>query len=74
MGKIPRLATQVPGLIESKEALYALIDRAIEYYRSNGRKKERFGHMIDRVGVDKVLQEITDGQLPREGFSASSSC
>lgn len=62
MGKIPRLATRVPGLIESKERLYALIDRAIEYYRFHGRKKERFGHMIDRIGIDKTLEEITDGR------------
>jgi len=61
MGKIPRLASRVPGLVESKERLYDLIDRAIEYYRRNGRKKERFGHMIDRIGADKTIKEITDG-------------
>ena len=61
MGKIPRLATRVPGLIESKERLYALVDSALQYYRANGRKKERFGHTMDRIGVDKALKEITDG-------------
>lgn len=61
MGKIPRLATRVPGLIESKERLYTLVDLALQYYRTNGRKKERFGHMMDRIGVDKTLKEITDG-------------
>ncbi len=54
MGKIPRLATRMPGLIESKENLYALVERAVEYYRRNGRKKERFGQMIDRLGVEKT--------------------
>ncbi len=58
MGKIPRLATRLPGLIETKERLYELIDRSIDYYRRNGRKKERFGHMIDRIGSDKVQEEI----------------
>lgn len=61
MGKIPRLATRVPGLIETKERLYQLIDRTIEYYRANGRKKERFGHAMDRIGVEKVIKEIVNG-------------
>jgi anaerobic sulfite reductase subunit C len=62
LGKIPRLATRVPGLIETKERLFELINRAIEYYRANGRKKERFGHTMDRIGVDKVLEEITNAK------------
>jgi anaerobic sulfite reductase subunit C len=62
MGKVPRLATRLPGLIESKDELYRLIDRTIEYYRNNGRKKERFGHTIERIGVEKVKEEILHGQ------------
>ncbi|OPY68798.1 MAG: Anaerobic sulfite reductase subunit C [Syntrophorhabdaceae bacterium PtaU1.Bin034] len=58
LGKTPRLATRFPGLIESKERLYELIDRAIEYYRANGRKKERFGFTMDRIGVEKVIREL----------------
>ena len=61
MGKTPRLATRLPGIIESKDELYSLIDRAIEYYRRNGRKRERFGHTIDRIGVKKVKEEILHG-------------
>ena len=34
-------------------------DRAIEYYRAKGREKERFGHTMDRIGVETVLKEIT---------------
>jgi anaerobic sulfite reductase subunit C len=62
MGKTPRLATRWPGLIESKDELYSLIDRAIEYYRRNGRKRERFGHTIDRIGVDEVKDGIFNDQ------------
>lgn len=61
MGKIPRIGTRVPGLIESKERLYSLTDKAVAYYRANGRKKERFGHTMDRIGVESVLKEITNG-------------
>lgn len=58
MGKIPRLATRLGGLIETRERLFELIERAIEYYRRNGRKRERFGHTIDRIGVETVTREI----------------
>lgn len=58
MGKSPRMATRVPGLIESRERLYKLIEEAIDYYRRHGRKKERFGHTMDRIGPEKVLREI----------------
>lgn len=61
MGKIPRLGTPLPELIEDEERLMTLIERAVQYYRREGRKKERFGHMIDRIGVEKVIKEITDG-------------
>lgn len=61
MGKIPRLASRLTGVIEDREELYRLIDRSIEYYRAHGRKKERFGHMIDRIGLEKVKKEILHG-------------
>lgn len=62
MGKIPRLATRLDGLIDSEERLYELIGRAITYYRENGRKKERFGHMIERIGPDVVKEGILHGK------------
>ncbi len=62
MGKLPRLATRLPGLIESQEKLYKLIARAIESYQRYGRKKERFGHTIDRIGVEKIMEEILHGK------------
>jgi len=61
MGKIPRLASKLGGVIESKDELYRLVARAIEYYRAHGKKRERFGHMIDRIGLDKVREDILHG-------------
>jgi anaerobic sulfite reductase subunit C len=58
MGKIPRLATRLTSFIETETELYRLADHIIEYYRANGKKRERFGHMIDRLGVAKVKSEI----------------
>jgi len=61
MGKIPRLATLLKRLVPSKEELYRLIENSLRYYQKHGRKRERFGHMIDRIGVEKVKQEILNG-------------
>ncbi|MCP4131559.1 MAG: 4Fe-4S dicluster domain-containing protein [bacterium] len=61
MGKKPRIATRLTGVIEDKEEVYRLVDRTIEYYRAHGRKKERFGHTIERIGEEKVRKEILYG-------------
>ncbi len=61
MGKIPRLATLLKRLIPDKEELYRLIENSLRYYQQHGRKKERFGHMIDRIGVEKVKGDILHG-------------
>lgn len=61
MGKIPRFGSLLSKIITTKEELYALIDRSLKYYQKNGRKKERFGHMIDRIGFEKVKEEILNG-------------
>ncbi|MCK5506268.1 MAG: sulfurtransferase TusA family protein [Thermodesulfovibrionia bacterium] len=58
LGKKPRLGTKAKVLIESKEELLQYIRRAFEFYVKNGRKKERFGHTLDRIGVEKALEEI----------------
>lgn len=58
MGKNPRLGTRLEGLIESREALLDLVDKVFVWYCHNGRPKERFGHAIDRVGLQSVLDAI----------------
>ncbi len=61
MGARPRLGTRARVLIESREELLRSIKNAFDYYRANGRKKERFGHMLDRIGTKRALQEILEG-------------
>ncbi len=58
LGKFPRLATQLTDIIEDEEEVLEAIDKSIKYYQNNGRKKERFGHMIDKVGEEKVKKDI----------------
>ncbi len=62
MGKIPRFATVLKKLVESEEELYDLIEKTLTCYRTHGRKKERFGHTIDRIGIATVREEILGGQ------------
>jgi len=58
MGKKPRLGTRAKALIESKEELLRYIQKAFAFFLAQGRKKERFGHMLDRIGVEKAFAEI----------------
>ncbi len=58
MGARPRLGTRAQVLIDSREELLEYIRNAFDYYRAQGRKKERFGHMLDRIGTEKAFQEI----------------
>ena len=45
-------------MVESEEELYDLIQKALTCYRKYGKKKERFGHTIDRIGIETIRAEI----------------
>ena len=77
LGKKPRLGTRAKALIETKEELLALIRRAFDWYLAHGKKKERFGHTIDRIGLEQSLAEILGCGKPAkpltEQLSAAAS-
>lgn len=58
LGKKPRLGTRAKELIETKEELLGHIENAFKFYLAHGKKKERFGHTLDRIGLDKSFAEI----------------
>ena len=58
LGKKPRLGTRAKVLIETKEELLGHIESAFKFYLAHGKKKERFGHTLDRIGVDKAFADI----------------
>lgn len=58
MGKLPRMGTVLKKFVRTPEEVYDLSNRVVAYYRANGRKRERFGHMMDRIGVDQVKREV----------------
>jgi len=67
LGKKPRLATKAKVLIETKEALLGHIKSAFRFYLANGKKKERFGHTLDRIGLDRSFAEIFAEKNKTEG-------
>ena len=53
----PRLADVIAEELSTEEAL-ALFDRLVTYYKENGKKLERIGRMIDRMGLDTVKAAV----------------
>ncbi len=61
-GRVTRHGTPLPGLYTEAEAL-DMIEKAMLLFRDWGKKGERFAAMIDRVGEDKVVEELLHGDL-----------
>lgn len=61
-GRITRHGTPLPGLYTEAEAL-DMIEKAMLLFRDWGKKGERFAAMIDRIGEDKVVEELLHGDL-----------
>jgi len=53
----PRLADILTQGVPQEEVL-PLVDKIIEYYRANANKYERMGRMIDRLGLEKLKQDL----------------
>lgn len=51
VGPNPRLATHLTDALADEAAL-ALIDRLVIFYRENGKKGERLGKMVERMGLE----------------------
>lgn len=58
LGKKPRLGTRAKALIETKEELLGHIESSFKFYLAHGKKKERFGHTLDRIGLERSFAEI----------------
>jgi len=56
-GGIPRLADVIAKDVPQEDVL-PLVEKIIAYYRANANKYERFGRMIDRLGLEKVKQDL----------------
>lgn len=52
-GGRPRVADVIGEGLEDEQAV-ALIDKLVEFYRVNGKKKERTARMVERLGIETV--------------------
>jgi len=58
VGAKPRIAKELAVELTDEQALDA-IDKIIEYYKQNGKKGERLGKMLDRVGIEPFKEAIS---------------
>lgn len=56
-GVVPRLADRAFTNIAQEDVL-PLVEKIMHYYKENAKKFERFGKMIDRIGLEKVKADI----------------
>ena len=53
----PQLAQELTKDLSDNEALN-LADRVMEFFKENGKKSERLGRTIDRVGFDTFKEAV----------------
>jgi len=58
MGRTPKFGTKAFDSVETKEKLFAIIRKTLEFYKKFGRDKERFADTLERVGIDKYKEEV----------------
>jgi len=58
-GKHPYFAYEVAKFL-SDEQVYLLIEKTLEWYRENAVGRERIGVTIERLGLDKYLDEVVE--------------
>jgi NAD(P)H-nitrite reductase large subunit len=56
-GGRPRIADVIGEELSGEEAL-ALVDKLVEFYRENGKKRERVARMVDRLGIEAVKKAV----------------
>lgn len=63
LGKRPRLATPLAEYVETEGEVLELVEKTIQYFKKNGQKRERLGHLMERIGVEKVCTEILNSAV-----------
>ena len=47
------------GKVYKEEEIFEAVEKILVYYRENGQPMERISHVMDRIGEEKVLEDIT---------------
>jgi len=58
MGKFPDLGREVFSFWEGEERLFQLIEKTLEFYKEAGKKGERFGGTLGRIGLDNYKEKM----------------
>lgn len=61
-GKHPRPTDKVAVFVPESKAL-DVVERVVDWYVENGKRGERLGHTIDRVGLDHLKESVFTGEL-----------
>lgn len=56
-GLKPRLGDKIADQLEPDEVL-ELVDKIVVWYKENGKRNQRIGELIDRIGLERFKQEI----------------
>ena len=56
-GRQPRHGTKLLELAD-EEQLFSILEKTFEYYRKEGLDGERFGELLERLGIEKYREEV----------------
>jgi NAD(P)H-nitrite reductase large subunit len=57
-GGRPRIADVMAEKLSTEDAI-ALVDKLVDFYVKNGKKRERVARMVDRLGIDAVMAVVS---------------
>ncbi len=57
-GRFPQLGKKIANFLSDKQAIYA-VAKTLEFYAREAKKGERLANVLNRMGVEKLRQEIT---------------
>ena len=60
MGKFPHLGREVFSFLEGEEKILPLIEKTLEFYKKEGKRGERFGETLARVGLDSYKKKMEE--------------
>ncbi|MGL5756518.1 MAG: 4Fe-4S binding protein [Paraclostridium sp.] len=61
-GKTSRPGTPITG-IYSEEEMMSILEKSILVYREQGKTGERFGNMIDRIGIENMETQVLENEI-----------
>jgi dissimilatory sulfite reductase (desulfoviridin) alpha/beta subunit len=61
-GRFPRWGDRIADFVSDAET-FELIEKVVAWYQKNGKRGERVGVTIDRLGMDKFKADVLDGRF-----------